>query len=130
MKLLLDTCTFIWLASGSRRLPERVRATFSDPDNEPYVSAVSAWEIALKHGTGKLDLPEGMDVENYVLEARGRHGIETLALEERAASELKRLPQHHADPFDRMLIAQAIAHQMAILTPDPLIHRYPIAVRW
>lgn len=130
MKLLLDTCAFIWLAAGSRKLPERVREAFSDPANDVYLSAVSAWEIGVKHGLGKLELPEQLDVEGYVTEARRRHFIETLPLEEAAAFELKRLPRHHADPFDRMLIAQAIAHQMAILTPDPLIHQYPIAVRW
>lgn len=130
MRLLLDTCAFIWIAAGSPRLSVAAREAFRDPQNEVFLSSVSAWEIALKHGAGKLDLPEHLGVANYVTEARRRHGIASIALEEAATFELRRLPAVHADPFDRILIAQAIAHQMAILTPDPLIHQYPVAVRW
>jgi PIN domain nuclease of toxin-antitoxin system len=128
MKLLLDTCAFLWLIRDDPKASPKARALFVDPANEVYLSAVSAWEIGVKYHAGKL--PLGASPEIYVPEEREKHGIDTLALDEMATFELRHLPRHHADPFDRMLIAQAVAHQMAILTPDPLIHRYPIAVRW
>ena len=97
---------------------------------DPDFSAASAWEIAVKHGLGKLPLPQGLAPGAFVPEARRRHGIEALAVGEPDAFELARLPALHNDPFDRMLICQAIANQMAILTPDPLISQYPVGIRW
>jgi len=130
MKLLLDTCTFIWLVTGNRRLSQTARELFLDNENRVYLSAISAWEITLKQGKSGFPLPEGMHARGFVGEGRRRHGIESLPLDEEATFDVARLPNLHADPFDRMLIAQAVAHQMAILTPDPHIHRYPVAVRW
>lgn len=130
MKLLLDTCAFIWLASYPRHIPHAVRILYAAPENAVYLSVASAWEIAIKHKAGKLKLPNNMLPIDYVREARSRHQIETLALNEESSAILSKMPDIHRDPFDRMLICQAIANQMTILTPDPLITQYPVLTRW
>lgn len=130
MRLILDTCTFLWLASAEHRLSETARTRIADPANEVFLSAVSAWEIAVKHGLGKLVLPQGLSPREFIPEARRRHGVESLRIGEMDTFELTRLPPLHADPFDRMLVCQAIANQMAIVTPDPRIAQYPIGVQW
>lgn len=104
------------------------RALFSDPANDIYLSSVSAWEIAVKHRLGKL--PLGDVPVRYVPDERNKHGIDTLVLKEADTLVLDKLPMLHADPFDRMLICQAIANQMTILTPDPLITQYPVLTQW
>jgi len=101
---------------------------FSDPDNEAFLSSVSAWEIAIKHGLGKLPLPTAP--ECFVREQRKNHKIDTLPLDEASAFHLARLPDIHRDPFDRMLICQAIEHTLTILTSDPMISQYPGRVVW
>lgn len=128
MRLLLDTCAFLWLIRGRAEASARARALFADPANEVYLSAVSAWEIAVKHRLGKL--PLGDIPARYVPHERARHGIAPLPLAEADVLLLDKLPDHHADPFDRMLVCQAIAQQMTILTPDPLIARYPVLTNW
>ena len=124
MRLLLDTCTFLWIVGGAPELSSRARELFVDPDNEVYLSVVSAWEIALKHAAGRLPLPELP--ERFVPAERRRHGIDTLGLDEETALHLGRLPPLHRDPFDRMLVCQAIVHGLVILGPDTLITQYPI----
>ena len=101
---------------------------FVDPANEIYLSAVSAWEIAVKNALGRLPLPE--PPERFIPARRKQHGIDTLPLEEEAALHLIRLPPYHQDPFDRMLICQAVVHSMVILTPDELILQYPVRTTW
>lgn len=128
MKLLLDTCAFLWLIRGRTEASARARALFADPRNDVHLSAVSAWEIAVKHGLGKLSL--GDVPARYVPAERERHGIAALPLTEADTLLLEKLPALHADPFDRMLVCQAIANQMTILTPDPLIARYPVLTEW
>jgi PIN domain nuclease of toxin-antitoxin system len=126
--LLLDTCTFLWIAAGSTRLSRRAVQLFADPANEIFLSAVSAWEIALKHSLGRLPLP-GPAAE-YIANLRERHGIAPLQLNEEEALYLPRIPKLHRDPFDRMLVCQAVVNSLAILTPDPLISQYPIRTIW
>lgn len=128
MKLLLDTCAFLWLIRGRTEASARARALFADPANEVYLSAVSAWEIAVKHGLGKL--PLGDHPARYVPNERTRHGIAALPLKEADTLLLGKLPDLHRDPFDRMLVCQAIANQMTLLTPDPLIVQYPVLTDW
>ena len=101
---------------------------FSDPANDVFLSAVSVWEIAVKHSLGRLPLPERpLDLIPKLREA---HGISTLALSEEETLYLPRIPVLHRDPFDRMLICQAVVNGLAILTPDPLITSYPIRSAW
>ena len=128
MKLLLDTCTFLWLNSRLSRVSPLVRGLCADGDNELYLSVVSAWEIALKQVAGRLPLPE--PAARYVPSRRQANGIASLDLSEEAVLQLPKLPSLHTDPFDRMLICQAIAHGFAILTPDEWIARYPVRVLW
>jgi PIN domain nuclease of toxin-antitoxin system len=101
---------------------------FANRENEVYLSVLSAWEIALKHSLGRLPLPE--PPEKFVPKQREAQGISTLAFSEEEALYLSRLPLVHKDPFDRMLICQAIVHGLAILTPDPLITQYPVRTIW
>lgn len=128
MRLLLDACTFLWIATGSKEVSARARAACADPDNDLFLSSVSAWEIALKNAAGRLPLPE--PAIRYVPSARLRHGIEPLPLDEEAALQLFKLPGLHRDPFDRMLICQAIAHGLEIVTPDAVIAKYPVRTLW
>lgn len=128
MRLLLDTCAFLWIVAGSVEMSERARVACADPDNELFLSAVSAWEIALKNSAGKLPLPE--PPVRYVPAERIRHRIEPLPLDEEATLHLSKLPELHRDPFDRMLICQAIVHGLDIVTPDAVIARYPVRILW
>jgi PIN domain nuclease of toxin-antitoxin system len=128
MKLLLDTCTFLWIVGGGRELPARVRDLYASPDNETYLSAVSAWEIAVKHAGGRLPLPEAP--ERLVPDERDRRGIMTLPFDEESALHVSRLPVLHRDPFDRMIVSQAIVHGLVIVTPDRLVAQYPARTLW
>jgi PIN domain nuclease of toxin-antitoxin system len=128
MNVLLDTCTFLWLIEGSSKLSAIARMAFQDPSNTIHLSVVSAWEIAIKHALRRLVLADRP--ERLVPSERARHGIESLPLEEHAVLHVGRLPAAHADPFDRMLVSQALAHGMVLLTPDPLIQRYPVRTLW
>jgi PIN domain nuclease of toxin-antitoxin system len=128
VKLLLDSATFLWVVAGAPELSQPARELFADPDNEVYLSAVSTWEIALKHALGRLPLPE--PAERFIPSQRRRHGIEPLALDEESALHLARLPRLHRDPFDRMLVCQAIVHGLVIVSPDPAITQYPVRATW
>jgi PIN domain nuclease of toxin-antitoxin system len=128
MRFLLDTCVFLWIAEGSTRLSHTCKSVFLDRANEIYLSSVSAWEIATKYAIRRLGLAEPPD--QFVPKYREMHGINALALDENAALQLIRLPTLHRDPFDRMLICQAIAEGMVILTPDANIRQYPVRTIW
>ena len=128
MNILLDTCTFLWIISGSPELSRNAHALFADPANDVYLSVASAWEIIVKHKLGKLPLPE--PPHDFIKNYRIRHRIDTLPLDEASVLQLPRLPEYHRDPFDRIIICQAIAGGMAILTPDTHISRYPVRVEW
>ena len=128
MNILLDTCSFLWLVSDSSELSLTARRLFEDPANDVYLSVASAWEIIVKHSLGKLPLPELP--HDFIKSNRSRHRIETLPLDEKAVLQLSRLPEYHKDPFDRIIICQAIAGGMVILTPDTHISRYPVNTDW
>jgi PIN domain nuclease of toxin-antitoxin system len=127
VKLLLDTCTFVWWVGGGS-VSESAADALRTPANEVFLSAASVWEIVTKFERGRLPLPEAP--EQLIPVERRLRGIAALAFDEQSALQGRRLPWLHRDPFDRMLIAQAIAHGMAIVTPDPLIAQYPIRVVW
>jgi PIN domain nuclease of toxin-antitoxin system len=128
LRLLLDTCTFLWLNGDRSRVSQAVINLCSDPANELLLSAVSAWEIAVKYAAGRLTLPE--PAGRYVLTRRQLNGITSLELTEDDVLTIIKLPPIHKDPFDRMLVCQATANDLAILTPDPHIARYPVRVIW
>ena len=128
MKFLLDTCTFLWLTQGSEELSPTASDAFADPKNEVYLSAVSAWEINVKFRLGKLVLP--LSPDKFIPKERKRHMVTSLDLSEQDTLHLCKLPTPHKDPFDRMLVCQAIEHSLTILTPDPLVAQYPIRSLW
>lgn len=128
MKLLLDTHAFLWMILGDRRMPESLRSTLRAEDNSVWLSAISIWEIVLKQNQGRLVLPG--PGAGYAAGHRRRHYISSLPLEETTADHLARLPSLHRDPFDRMLICQAIEHEMTMVTADEQIRRYPIKTLW
>lgn len=126
MRLLLDTCTLIWLLTGERKLPDRIRSAISEQD--VLLSAASAWEIAIKYGKGSLRLTQ--PPERLVPSARERFGFHALPIDEESALHVAKLPSLHTDPFDRMLVSQAIVHGLTIVTPDPLVTQYPARTMW
>ena len=128
MRILLDTVTFLWAVIDAPDLSDDARELFVDPENDVYLSSVSTWEIAIKHSQGKLSLPE--PPVRFVPAQRKQHSIDSLPLDEEATLHLSRLPVLHKDPFDRMLICQAIVHHLVILTPDDLINQYPVRTVW
>jgi PIN domain nuclease of toxin-antitoxin system len=128
VRLLLDTCTFLWLGLDSDKLTKAAAIAFLHPDSESFLSAASAWEIAIKYSAGRLSLPR--KPEYFIAEEREKIGIATLPIDEEAALLTSRLPRLHNDPFDRMLVAQAMIHDMTIVTPDEAIERYGVRVLW
>ncbi len=128
MRVLLDTATFLFATENTTRLSVSARGVIADPDHELFLSVVSAWEIALKHALGKLALP--MPPDQLVPMARERMGVEALPLGEDTVLLVGRLPSIHGDPFDRMLVSQAISMGMTILTPDEAIRQYPVPTIW
>jgi PIN domain nuclease of toxin-antitoxin system len=122
MKLLLDTHIFLWYIAGEERINERVLALIRDPQNAVYLSVISEWETIIKYQIGRLPLPEPPG--SYIPTQRRRHRIGTLPLEESDVATLMDLPGLHKDPFDRMLIAQAIHQDMMLITVDKIIQAY------
>jgi PIN domain nuclease of toxin-antitoxin system len=127
VRLLLDTCTFLWLAGGGPLSTDAADA-IRTPANDVFLSAASVWEVVTKYQRGRLTLPESP--ERLIPTERRLRGLAALAFDEDSAFQGTRLPWLHRDPFDRMLISQAIAHGLAIVTPDPLIAQYPVRVIW
>lgn len=128
MKILLDTCTFLWLISDAQELTEAGKALFSNAENDVFLSVASTWEIVVKYKLGKLPLP--CPPQQFIHLNRTRHHIESLPMDEASVFQLARLPDYHTDPFDRMIICQAIAHGLVILTPDAHISQYPVRTEW
>lgn len=119
MRILLDTHIWIWWLAGDKRLPPRAAELIKEPDNEIFVSAINVWEVALKTGSGGLDIdPAAVEAEIAL-----SHFLE-LPVTARHAVQVSKLPQHHGDPFDRMLIAQSLVEPMRLLTHDKALARY------
>ncbi len=128
MNLLLDTVTFLDAVLRPEDLSKRAKDLLLDPGNARYVSIVSSWEIALKYSLQKLALPE--DPATFIPEHRAQLAAEVLPVDEESVLHVVRLPHLHRDPFDRVLICQAIVHGMVLVTPDPRISRYPVRTAW
>jgi PIN domain nuclease of toxin-antitoxin system len=123
VRILLDTHVFLWLHTEPERIGEHL-PLLEDQRNELLLSAVSSWEIAIKHGLGRLSLPE--PPERYVPERLRLMGAKPVAIEHSHALAVARLPRLHSDPFDRLLVAQAGLLDAPILTADPQIAQYPV----
>jgi PIN domain nuclease of toxin-antitoxin system len=124
MRILLDTCEYLWLVSGDDKLSASVAAAVRDPQNQVFLSVVSFWEISIKHSLGKLPLPQ--PPAQFIPLQRKKHLIAPLILDEAAVAQLNGLPLLHRDPFDRMLVCQALAHGMMFASSDPLVRQYPV----
>lgn len=127
MSLLLDTCTVLWLARGDRTVSQRQRSAIA-AEGDVWISAASAWEIAIKHAMGRLTLP--VPVNQFVRELRERYQFKSLPIDEESALLVAKLPPLHRDPFDRILVSQAIVNGLTIVTPDPAVTDYPVRTMW
>ena len=125
MKILLDTHIFLWFISGDRRLSTNVQDIIRDLDNEIYLSVVSVWESIVKYQLGKLPLPEPPEI--YLPKQRELHQISSLTLDESSIAQLAKLPPLHRDPFDRMLICQALQYGLTIATADAAVRAYSVS---
>ena len=128
MKLLLDTCSFLWFLADAPELSAKARAAILDPANSVYLSAVSGWEIGRKYAKGDLQLPGRP--ESLIPQVRTDSGILSLPLSEEEAISAEKLPLLHKDPFDRMIIAQALMQGMVVVTPDRAFEPYPVRLLW
>ncbi len=124
MRLLLDTHIFLWYITADSRLPVIFRDAIREPQNEVYLSVASLWEIIVKYQLNKLPLPQSPEI--YVPTQRRKHQIKILPLYETAVCELVKLPALHRDPFDRILICQALANNLTIVTVDAQIQNYQV----
>lgn len=124
MKLLLDTHVVLWSATAPDRLSAAARACIEDGENDVYVSAVVAWEIAIKQAIGKLDLPQ--PAEAWLPRVIDKSGFESLDVSVEAALRVRALPWHHRDPFDRLLVAQALATGCTLITQDDALTAYGV----
>jgi len=125
MKLLLDTYIFLWFISGSTQLSATFRESIQNPDNNVYLSVVSLWECIIKYQLGKLPLPESPEI--YLPKQREQHRIDSLTVDEESIAQLIKLPSLHRDPFDRLLICQALQNNLTIVTVDPAVMAYQMA---
>ncbi len=128
MKLLLDTCAFLWFQADSPLLSATARSLIMDPANEVYLSTVSVWEIAREYAQGGLSLPS--HPSTLIPALRKDSGIDSLPLTEADALAAEKLQLFHKDPFDRMLIAQALMGGLTIVTADGAFEPYPVRVIW
>jgi PIN domain nuclease of toxin-antitoxin system len=124
MKILLDTHIFLWYISGDKQLPAFMVEQIRHPANKVYLSVVSLWEVIIKYQLGRLPLPNSPEI--YLPQQRRRHLIENLNVDEKSVRQLITLPLLHNDPFDRLLISQAIKHEMILATVDVQILAYPV----
>jgi PIN domain nuclease of toxin-antitoxin system len=128
MRLLLDTATFLWLDTKDARLSLAALEALRTPENEIFLSSISVTEISIKSELGKLDLPD--DPRIYLPSRRESYRIKPLPWTEDTALLLASLPRHHRDPFDRMLVCQALHHRLTLVTSDSAIARYQAPILW
>jgi PIN domain nuclease of toxin-antitoxin system len=128
LKLLLDTHVLLWSVSDPDRIAAAARAAIEDPSHTRLISAASAWEIATKHALGKLPLRESP--EAFLLRASADLVADNLAITARHAILSASLPNHHRDPFDRLLVAQALVEGATLVTADHLLPQYGVPLLW
>ncbi len=129
MRVLLDTHAFLWWIADDPRLSSRARRTIADSSNDVYFSAASAWEIAIKARLGRLKVV-GDDVERLVAEQVIDNGFQALSIHLNHALGTYSLPNHHRDPFDRLLLAQCAAEGLALVSADRRLAGYRVRIIW
>ena len=127
MPLLLDTHTLLWFYSGDSQLPNHIKQEIENTNNQCFLSIASVWEITIKLGTGKLELDNSL---NEFFQFITRNQIEILPIEFNHLLRLERLPNHHKDPFDRIIVAQSLEENLPIYTKDSFFQDYGVLVRW
>ncbi len=127
MNLLLDTHAFIWFINGSRELPKNVAAEIKSLDNNCYISIASLWEISIKTSIGKLKLKSRF---NHISKFLADNEIEILPLTFEHLQKLTRLKYHHRDPFDRVIISQALTENITVVTKDTEFKQYGVKILW
>ena len=128
MKILLDTHAFLWWIADDQKLSGRAREIISDGGNELFLSAAAGWEIAIKVQIGRLKLPE--EPIRFILDQMRINAIQSLPIQMNHALHVSTLPQHHRDPFDRLLIAQAQLEGLPVLSSDHQLGNYQVEVIW
>ena len=128
MKLLLDTHTFLWWILDDPKLSARALELIGDSRNTLYWSAASSWEVSIKFALGRLPLPE--TPEQFLPVELGKNRIESLPIFDAHAIQAGQLPRHHADPFDRMLVAQAQLEVLGIISNDEQLGLYQVKIHW
>lgn len=128
MRALLDTHTLLWFALNDPQLSPTARKLILDPAWQKLVSPASYWEIAIKIGTGKYAL--ALPYDDFMHDAIDQNGFSVLPIQYQHTTILTSLPHHHRDPFDRLLVAQAMVEGLAILSADPILDSYPIQRIW
>jgi PIN domain nuclease of toxin-antitoxin system len=123
MRILLDTHIFLWLINDDLRLSASYREAIQNPNNEKFLSVVSIWECVIKYQVGKLDFPSSPEI--YLPQERRKHLIKMLTVNENSIARLIGLPLIHKDPFDRLIMAQALQNDLIMMTEDKLILAYP-----
>jgi len=128
MTVLIDTCVFLWMADEHQKLSPAARSILTDAANTLRLHQAAVWEIQIKYSLGKLPLPHPPRIS--IPAAIERIGLDYRTLDDDTIYTLEKVPPLHRDPFDRLLIAHAIHEGLPIVTPDPLIHQYPVRVIW
>jgi len=128
MRLLLDTHIFLWWTDNNPALSLRAQHAISDESSDCFLSIVSCWELAIKASLGKLNLSQS--VEKFIVEQVAANGFELLPVDFRHVAAVESLPFHHRDPFDRLLITQARAEDLVMVTADIQISNYDVSVLW
>ena len=128
MRVLLDTHAFLWWITDDASLSPRAREIIGDGNNVLFLSAASAWEIAIKVGLGRLALPGRL--ERFIPEQLALNAIDSLPVQLSHALHVSNLPNHHRDPFDRMLVAQSQLENLPLLSADPRLAQYAIDILW
>ena len=130
MKLLLDTHTFLWLVVGSRNLSAVARVGLADPTNELFLSVASIWELAIKTSSPKPQLTLTDPLDAYIAKWTAVYQLNLLPIQSAHALYVVGLPDHHRDPFDRILIAQALVEGMKLVSGDSKFTSYPVTIVW
>jgi PIN domain nuclease of toxin-antitoxin system len=128
VKLLLDTHTFLWWVAASDELSRKARSAVGSARNECFVSVASGWEIAIKVSLGRLRIDGALD--RFLPEQLAANGFQALAIDFRHTALVATLPFHHRDPFDRLLVAQALEEDLAMVTADPVVVKYGVNRVW
>jgi PIN domain nuclease of toxin-antitoxin system len=126
--VLLDTCTLLWLCGNPKKLSNKVKECIDSEDTEIVVSLVSVWEMGLKTQSGKMKFPKPL--RRWIHDQREIWKFDVLSISLEHILTTNELPEHHKDPFDRLLIAQALRNNIPFLTPDKIIAEYPVEVIW